>query len=377
MRGVGIAMAGALALLGLALPLAGADVAAILRPTTDFSEPEPFERNPGGATTHKKAPNRNAFSHPAANLSLEERADFFIGNGLFRRLWVTAPSSTQSADGLGPLYNARSCQRCHLKDGRGHPPAGPDDSAVSMFLRLSVPAANGEAAQALTARRQSVAPEPTYGAQLQDLAIAGHQPEGRMVITYEEVPVALEGGESVRLRMPSYQVADLGYGPMQPDVMLSPRVAPPMIGLGLLEAIAEDDLLAHADPDDRDGDGISGRPNRVWSEEHDRPMLGRFGWKAGAPTLLQQSGSALAGDIGVSNPLAPLAWGECTEAEAACRAAPNGNSAQYEDLEAPREVMDKILFYVRHLAVPARRALYDAETLLGKELFYQAGCIAC
>lgn len=290
---------------------------------------------------------------------------------------MTAPSSTQSADGLGPLYNARSCQRCHLKDGRGHPPAGPDDSAVSMFLRLSVPAATEEEGQLLATGQERVVPEPTYGAQLQDLAIAGHEAEGRMVITYEEIPVALEGGKTVHLRKPTYQVADLGYGPMQPDVMLSPRVAPPMIGLGLLEAIAEDDLLAHADPDDRDGDGISGRPNRVWSLEHDRPMLGRFGWKAGAPTLLQQSSSALAGDIGVSNPLAPLAWGECTEAEEACRAAPNGNSTQYEDLEAPSEVMDKILFYVRHLAVPARRALYDAETLRGKELFYQAGCIAC
>ena len=105
----------------------------------DFTEPEPFERNPGGATTQKETHGSNAFSQPAANLSFEKRADFFVGNGLFKRLWVAAPSSTEAADGLGPLYNARSCQRCHLKDGRGHPPAGPDDSAVSMFLRLSVP----------------------------------------------------------------------------------------------------------------------------------------------------------------------------------------------------------------------------------------------
>jgi CxxC motif-containing protein (DUF1111 family) len=174
-----------------------------------------------------------------------------------------------------------------------------------------------------------------------------------------------------------YSVADLGYGPMRPDVMLSPRVAQPMIGLGLLEAIPEEQILARADPDERDGDGISGRPNQTWSEEHQEMMLGRFGWKAGQPTLMQQSANALAGDIGVSNPLAPFPWGECTEAETACREAPNGNSPQYEDLEASSEVMDEILFYTRHLAVPARRALYEEQTLHGKELFYDAGCIAC
>jgi CxxC motif-containing protein (DUF1111 family) len=376
-RGAGVGVAGALALLAVALPLPAADIATILKPTTDFSKPESFERNPGGATTPKELHGKNAFSQPAANLSLEERADFFIGNGLFKRLWVIAPSSTQAADGLGPLYNARSCQRCHLKDGRGHPPAGPDDSAVSMFLRLSVPPDGADVQQDATARRESVVPEPTYGTQLQDLAIPGHKAEGRMVIDYEEVPVELASGEVVNLRKPTYSVADLGYGPMDPDVMLSPRVAQPMIGLGLLEAIPEEQILAHADPDDRDGDGISGRPNQVWSEQHDRPMLGRFGWKAGQPTLLQQSSSALAGDIGVSNPLAPFPWGECTEAETDCRTAPDGNSEQYENLEAPSALMKKILFYVRHLAVPARRDLYEAQTLHGKELFYEAGCIAC
>jgi CxxC motif-containing protein (DUF1111 family) len=376
LRGVGIGIVGVLALLA-ALPLVGADVAAILKPTTDFNEPEPFERHPGGATTQREPDGRNAFSLPAANLSFEERADFFVGNGFFKRNWVVAPSSTQAADGLGPLYNARSCQGCHRKDGRGHPPAGPGDSAVSMFLRLSVPPGEADGQQDLTARRESVVPEPTYGAQLQDLAIPGHEPEGRMVIDYVAVPVELEGGEVVHLRKPTYRVADLAYGLMHPDVMLSPRVAQPMIGLGLLEAIPEEQILAHADPDDLDGDGISGRQNLVWSEERQAPMLGRFGWKAGQPTLMQQSSSALAGDIGVSSPLAPVPWGECSEVEKACREAPNGNSPQYENLEAPSEVMDKILFYVRHLAVPARRALYDAKALHGKELFYEAGCSAC
>ena len=351
--------------------------AAILAATKDFSAPERFETLSGGSATFRGTANRNAFSQPSANLSFEQRADFFVGNGLFRRNWVTGPASTQAADGLGPLYNARSCQGCHLKDGRGHPPAGPDDSAVSMFLRLSIPPHDAAEHALLESHRANVVAEPTYGGQLQDIAIPGHEPEGRMVIEYATTPVALADGEVVHLRAPSYRIADLAYGPLHPEVMLSPRVAPPMIGLGLLEAVADEDLLAHADPDDADGDGISGRANRVWSAEQGRGMLGRFGWKAGEPTLNEQSSHAMAGDVGIGNPIAPAAWGDCTAAQTACRAAPNGNSSQYDDLEAPREVMDQILFYARNLAVPVRRAADDPTVLRGKQLFYQAGCIGC
>jgi CxxC motif-containing protein (DUF1111 family) len=351
--------------------------AAILAPTADFSAPERFESLSGGSATFRGTANRNAFSQPSANLSFEQRADFFVGNGLFRRNWVTGPASTQAADGLGPLYNARSCQGCHLKDGRGHPPAGPHDSAVSMFLRLSIPPHDAAERALLESHRANVVAEPTYGGQLQDLAIPGHAPEGRMAIDYAQNTVELADGEVVQLRDPSYRVTALAYGPIHPEVMLSPRVAPPMIGLGLLEAVADEDLLANADPDDADGDGISGRPNRVWNAERGRVMLGRFGWKAGEPTLNQQGSHAMAGDVGIGNPIAPAAWGDCTTVQTDCRAAPNGNSSQYDDLEAPKEVMDQILFYARNLAVPVRRGADDASVLHGKQLFYEAGCIGC
>ncbi len=353
------------------------DLSAITAPTTDFTKPESYERHPGGAATTKKTPGRNAFSQPSANLSFEQRADFFVGNGFFKRLWVTAPASTDSADGLGPLYNARACQRCHLKDGRGHPPEGPDDSAASMFLRLSIPPGNAPERELLATREAKLIPEPTYGGQLQDLAIAGHKAEGRMVISYEEEAVELAGGEIVMLRKPTYSVDDLGYGPLHPEVMLSPRVAPAMIGLGLLEAIAAKDILGNADPDDEDGDGISGKPNMVWSHEHDQVMLGRFGWKAGNPTLHQQNSDAMAGDIGISNPLFPVSFGDCTERQTDCRMAPHGDSDRHDGHETGAEVMDKILFYSRNLAVPARRDIDDGEVLLGKEKFYESGCIAC
>ena len=198
-------------------------------------------------------------------MSFERELDFKVGNGLFRKLWVTAPASTRVSDGLGPLYNARSCQSCHLKDGRAHPPAGPDDPAVGMFLRLSVPAEPGEMRPEIAEIQDYVGtlPDPVYGGQLQDFSIAGIPAEGRMAVDYVEEPVTLGDGSVVSLRRPSYRIADPAYGPPSPELMLSPRVAPQMIGLGLLEAVPEEDILALADPEDADGDGISGRPNLV------------------------------------------------------------------------------------------------------------------
>ncbi len=356
-----------------------ASVLEVTRPTTDFSSPERYENNPGGAATFRGSVTRNAFSQPSANLTFADRATFNIGNAVFRRVWVSAPASTQASDGLGPLFNARSCQRCHLKDGRGHPPEGnhPDDVAVSMLMRLSIPPQSDEDQALLASGVASVIPEPVYGGQLQDVAIQGHTIEGRIHTEWEEVPVALAGGEIVQLRRPTYSVTDLGYGDMHPDVMMSVRVAPPMIGLGLLEYIDEADILAHADPDDSDGDGISGRANYVWSVVNDELMLGRFGWKANQPTLLEQVSGAFSGDVGISTPVFPDGWGECTEAQTACRSAIQGDSPQYEDVEVPTELMDTLLFYSRHLAVPGRRDVDDPTVLEGKRLFYETGCIAC
>ncbi|WP_240789589.1 di-heme oxidoredictase family protein [Pseudooceanicola onchidii] len=359
-----------------------ARIAGVTAPTTDFTAPERFESNPAGAATVRLRSDADAFSQFSANMAFEKELDFKLGNGLFKKLWVSSPSSTLASDGLGPLYNARSCQRCHLKDGRGHPPEGPEDDAVSMFLRVSVPAHGDSDVSRIEAFLLSLGdtpdrtrPDPTYGGQMQDFGVAGHPAEYRLDVTWEEIPVALNGG-TASLRKPTWAAADLGYGPLAEGAMLSPRVAPQMIGLGLLEAIAADDILAQADPDDADGDGISGRPQIVWSFEHDRPMLGRFGWKAGAPTVREQSAAAFAGDIGISTPLFPAPWGDCTEAEAACRAAPHGDDDD-RGTEIDAVGLDLVTFYSRNLGVPARRDIDTPEVLNGKRVFHEAGCTAC
>ena len=304
-------LAGAAVLLVAAAAWPGAEredeqarIAAVTQPAQDFSRAEPYERRPAGAATVFKPLNRDAFSHPSANMSFERERDFRVGNGVFRKIWVSSPSSTASSDGLGPLFNARACQRCHLKDGRGRPPAA-GGRAETMIVRLSIPPQTGADRAALRAHRQATVPEPAYGGQLQNFSIQGIKGEGEIAIAYEDVPVVLADGETVTLRKPGYAVSGLRYGPLHSGTMLSPRVAPPVIGMGLLEAIPDADILAGADPEDREGDGISGRANIVWSDEHGKPMLGRFGWKAGQPTVAQQAAAAFRGDMGISTPALP------------------------------------------------------------------------
>ncbi len=383
-------LAGAIAL-GAALPLCvgivqtyGADTAeapsSLLAPTTDFTKLEEGEDKPGGgATSRGSTDTPNAFSLSSGNMDFKRELDFKVGNGIFRKNWVSAPSSTDSSDGLGPLFNSRACQNCHLKDGRGHPPLSadvPDDSG-SMLVRLSVPAATDEEKGRLEAHSVNSIGDPTYGGQLQNFSIQGFRPEGQLKIDYKEKKVKLAGGETVSLREPHYSLTDLAYGPASSDLMISPRVAPPMIGLGLLEAVPEQQILARADPVDANKDGISGKPNQVWSREQDKVMLGRFGWKAGVPTITQQAAEAFAGDIGLSTTMIPFGSGDCTEKEKDCLDAPNGNSPRYQNVEVGDDLFKMVAFYSRNLAVPARRKPGDPEVLKGKEVFYKIGCTSC
>jgi CxxC motif-containing protein (DUF1111 family) len=358
-------------------PAEAARIAAATAQPTDFSAPWPFEENSGGAQTVRARMTTDAFSQPAGNLTFEQELDFKVGNGLFRRNWVSSPASTIASDGLGPLYNARGCQACHVKDGRGHPPESSTDDAVSMFLRVSIPAPDPDGIARYIAGTYPTAPDPTYGTQLQDLSLPGHPAEYRLQIDYEEFAVPLSDGEVAMLRRPAYAAADLGYGPLQPDAMLSPRVAPQMIGMGLLEAIPTEDILSWADPEDANGDGISGNPQIVWSAVHDRPMLGRFGHKAGNATVVEQSADAFAGDMGLSNPLHPDGWGECTASQIDCRAAIHGGDAEQAGLEVDEVGLKLVTFYSQTLGVPARRDVGDTQVLRGRAVFHATGCASC
>ncbi|MBK5527886.1 c-type cytochrome [Pseudomonas sp. TH06] len=335
-----------------------------------FTKAEPGEARSGGAATVRKT-DQNAFSLPSANLPPSRRVDFSVGNSFFRSPWVIAPSTTTARDGLGPLFNTNACQNCHIKDGRGHPPTPDAANAVSMLVRLSIPDAP-EFARLI--EQVGVVPEPVYGGQFQDMAVPGVAPEGKVRVDYTPVPIRFKDGTEVELRKPVLQITQLGYGPMHPDTRFSARVAPPMIGLGLLEAIPEEAILANAAAQAKDKNGINGRPNRVWDDALQKTVIGRFGWKAGQPNLNQQNVHAFSGDMGLTTSLRP--FDDCTDAQIACKQAPNGNGPDGEP-EVSDNILRLVLFYSRNLAVPARRGVNDEQVLAGKNLFFQAGCQSC
>lgn len=318
------------------------------------------EDKPGGAATSKGPRNRSAFSNPSGNLPFDKQLDFKVGDGVFRKLWVAAPSSTKSSDGLGPLFNARACQACHLKDGRGHPPAA-HETPSSLLFALS---------------RPDGSPDPIYGHQLQTFGIQGHAAEANVIVEHEPLPVKLADGSVVTLRKPHYKLVDPGYGPFDPTTTLAPRVAPPMIGMGLLELIPEADIMARADPEDLNNDGIRGRYRQVPSPAAGGAMkLARFGWKTGTASVADQTATAFKNDMGLSTPLFRVDYGDCTEAQKACREAPHG--AEAGEPEVPPKLFDLTVFYAHHLAVPAREGIEAPEIRHGQKLFNELGCAAC
>jgi len=261
--------------------------------------------------------------------------DAQMGKALFERVWTPAPSSTDATDGLGPLFNARACSACHDNGGRGIFTES-DDGTISgdgLLIRL------GDAAGA---------PDPVYGKQLQTRAIQGIAPEGR----------------PIRLKTGGVYALSLAYGRPHDQTRMGGRLATTLLGIGKLEEVDDQTILAAADPDDLNGDGISGQVNQIGVD-----TIGRFGWKAGQPSLKSQSAAALFFDIGLSNSLNPQGAGDCTAAQTNCLNAPTGASARFDGLEVNDTMLSLITAYLRALPAPATK---DAPAL-----FMNTGCGAC
>lgn len=315
---------------------------------------------PGGVLT-RATTNRDSFALPAPTLSPQQLREFNFGNRLFNTNWTVAPASSNGFDGLGPTFNRVSCSACHLRDGRGRPPRDDETELLSMLVRLSIPGQD---------EHGGPKPHPDYGDQLNDRAIPGVPIEGRVTIDYEERAGRYADGTPYSLRVPRVRLHDPAFAPFDEHLLLSPRTAQHVPGLGLLEAVAEADILAREDPDDRDGDGISGRANRVWNPITQGIELGRFGWKANAATLLQQTAAAAHGDIGLTSSAFPQE--NCPPSQHACAAAPSGGTPELSDL-----FLARIAVYLQTLAVPARRAPERAEVVRGENVFKEMNCGSC
>jgi CxxC motif-containing protein (DUF1111 family) len=228
-------------------------------------------------------------------------------------------------------------------------------------VRISVPTSDGTGAPR---------PDPRYGDQLQGDAVTGFAREADVFVRYREQPGRFADGAAYSLRVPRLEITALGFGPLSDGVLTSLRSAPALVGMGLLEAVPEAELLLRVDADDRDRDGISGRANQVVSASTGARTLGRFGWKAEQPSVLDQTAAAFVGDMGITSRL--FAEENQTSEQEACAGAASGGAPELED-----DVLDSVVNYVRTLAVPARRDRDDAEVLRGEHLFAIARCTAC
>ncbi len=313
---------------------------------------------PAGGTTTIQNRSSGAFTLPAPNLDSEELALHNAGDRVFESEFVSPPATVQV--GLGPTFNNTSCRGCHVRNGRGMPVIGGAGLLRShMLLRLSLEK-DAALSLGLTATPgDGPIPVPGLGGQLQDHSIFGAEPEAKVLLTWEELPGRYPDGTPYSLRRPlvrfESQTAFASWFE-NPALLWSIRQSPPVFGLGLLEAVAEADLLTMADPDDKDQDGISGQPNYVWDPSTQSLALGRFGWKASAPNLLVQSAGAFAEDMGVLNPIFP------------------GNPASPE---IDQKTLEAAAYYVQTLAVPNRDTAFADEVKRGARLFAEIQCTSC
>jgi CxxC motif-containing protein (DUF1111 family) len=300
---------------------------------------------------------------PAANLPPQQLRRFFEGQRLFNIAFVKAPSPIPGLSGLGPTFNRPSCGACHTRDGRGQPPAAPDDALMQMVVRFGVVTMRGQ-------RGPVAHPHPAYGNQLNDRAIEGVPAEGRAAIDWVETEGAYADGDKYKLRRPRLRVEALAFGPLGKDAAFSLRVAPQLVGMGLLEAVAEAELRRFASENRANPDGVRGEPRAVRAPQKTEAVPGRFGWRAEQPSVQHQVAAALINDMGLTTSLHPEK--NCPSPQAACRAADPGPRPNVSD-----SVLETMAFYVSTLAVPERRDVDKPEVMRGEKVFVAIGCAAC
>lgn len=324
-------------------------------------------RAPAGEAT-LPAGRRPGLARLATGLTLREQFDLGLGRSFFRDPWVTAPATTNLRDGLGPLFEAQSCTACHPDGGAARGSGGADGVPVGLVLRL---------ARAGQERSRRAVPDPAYGDQLQRRASTpGMSGEGVPAVRWITATGRYAEGEEFELRRPVWSIADPAHGPLDPATVIAGRRAPSVVGAGLLDAIPEAAVLALADPEDRNGDGISGRPASVWDHARATSALGRFGWKAGQPSLRQQVAAAFHDDLGITSAL--FREESCTAKQSACLGAPSGaDPSTGVEIDAP--ILDAVADFTAGLGVPARvrGGAGQAEIARGEAAFGAAGCAAC
>ena len=324
---------------------------------------------PGGETSNQ-VENKNSFSLSSRNLEEHMRINFLVGNALFERMWEDSSISKNIAkDGLGPFFSARSCESCHINDGRGHIPLTNKEDKISVVIQIS---------QNIAQSNDYIKniEDDIYGGQISEFAVKDVLKEADIIIDYKYSLEMYEDGRVVELRRPIIKIDNLNYGDFNESTIFSARIAQPMIGLGLIEHISDQSLLMNEDINDTNNDGVSGKANKVWDIENEKLAIGRFGWKAAQPSVYQQTADAFYHDMGLSNKLYSNPF-NCTSKQVECAKAISGNSEEYDDLEVSNDQLDLVTFYSSQLGVPARRSINAENVKKGKEIFFALNCNSC
>lgn len=337
---------------------------------------EPLPRGPrlgGGDRDYAtQARDATAFLTTAEGLDPYLSEQVSSGRRLFNEPWIL-PSEFLGVWGLGPTFNEVGCPQCHASNGRARAPNHGMEVSRGLLLRLSIPG---------VAPDGGPRPHPQYGDQLQNRGVPGRVPaEGRAVVRYTSIPVMFADGSFAELRKPSIVFTSLAFGDLGAETMLSPRIAPSLIGLGLLEAVPEESLLALAR--DQAEHGMTGKLNIVRDIASGELRPGRFGWKAGQPHLTQQIAAAFHADIGATSPLYPAE--NCPEVQTQCASGPTATGCPGAQESCPKEQywevsvrrLQDITTYLRAVTVPARRHVDDPLVRRGERLFLQAKCDIC
>jgi len=350
------------------------------------------ERKTGGELTHKRL--YASYIYPGSGVDNKSKLDFWSGFSFFRDPWVAAPSATGNRDGLGPLFNTRSCIACHTAGSRAKLDKSGEILPLSLVVRLG-PTESG--------RKGDDAVDPNYGGQIQPRAISyrltdvkkdhkdankgnnkssnkgNNRGEAWLNVDYTIVTGKFDDGISYELLKPNYQLTKLAYGELAPHIGLSVRLAPNIFGMGLLNAIREQDLLKQEDINDENADGISAKYNRVpnvlTAPKMGSLQLGRFGFKAKQPNLHQQVAAAFRDDIGIINSSFPQ--DTCTPTQIACAQASASGGHHTENFEIDDQRLSLVVSFNELMGVPPARQLQQEKVQEGRSIFYQLSCNKC
>ena len=284
-------------------------------------------------------PGRAAIQVNAPNVTDEQRrliqlGGFSIFHGIFNR-----------SSGLGPNFNNASCGGCHVDNGRGPTKFSASNiSGSRMVVKVSL-----RGLQASGAPRNV----PGVGEQLLDHKVSGAR-KVEIDLTWKELAGKYPDGTKYSLRRPllNYRIR----GMSRRKLITSLRMTPPVIGPGLIEAIPDYRILEYNDPNDADGDGISGHPNYVPDVRSGTMKIGRFGFRASHTTVEQQSSGALVNDIGITNPIF---------------------FDPAKPIEFTEDQLTLLTIYQKIAGVPPAINQDDSRVISGKSLFQSVGCNKC